>query len=128
MQFLKLSHTHFVANEEAKRRLQQMGEIQESIFIIGSPDMDAMKSESLPTIQEVKDYYEIAFDNYAISMFHPVTTEFDKMDLYAEAYFAALEESGCNYVIVYPNNDSGSDFILNKIKRLENNPRFKIFP
>src|SRR5438045_8741546 len=35
----KLSHTHFVANAEAKQRLLQMGECDESVYIIGSPDM-----------------------------------------------------------------------------------------
>src|SRR5215831_7001960 len=40
----KLSHTHFVANEEAKKRLIQMGELEESVFVIGSPDMDVMLS------------------------------------------------------------------------------------
>ncbi|MDB5248665.1 MAG: neuC [Segetibacter sp.] len=124
----KLSHTHFVANEEAKKRLQQMGEKSESIFVIGSPDMDAMKSDTLPSLEEVKKYYEIPFKNYAISLFHPVTTEFDEMDDYAEQYVKALEESGCNYIVIYPNNDNGSDFILSKIMRLKHKKRFRVFP
>lgn len=124
----KLSHTHFVANEEAKIRLVQMGERDESVFVIGSPDMDAMKSDTLPSIHEVKEYYEIPFDDYAISMFHPVTTEFTKMDKYAEDYVKALEESNCNFIAIYPNNDSGSDFILSQIRKLEGNKRFRVFP
>lgn len=124
----KLSHTHFVANEEAKIRLIQMGEKSESIYVIGSPDLDAMKSETLPSFAEVKQYYEIPFDDYAISMFHPVTTEFNKMDKYAEDYVKALDESGCNFIVIYPNNDSGSDFILSQIRKLEANPRFRVFP
>ena len=124
----KLSHTHFVANEEAKKRLRQMGEVSENIFVIGSPDMDAMMSDNLPSLDEVMSYYEIPFDNYAIAMFHPVTTEVGNMDLYAESFTAALEESACNYIVIYPNNDNGSGFILNKIKKLEQNPRFKLFP
>ncbi|GEO09934.1 UDP-N-acetylglucosamine 2-epimerase [Segetibacter aerophilus] len=124
----KLSHTHFVANDEAKARLMQMGEISESIFVIGSPDIDAMKKEVLPSIKEVKAYYEVPFDHYAISMFHPVTTEFNNMDKYAEEYVKALDESGCNFIVIYPNNDSGSDFILAQIRKLERNERFRIFP
>lgn len=124
----KLSHTHFVANDEAKNRLMQMGEIRESIFVVGSPDIDAMKSDSLPNISDVKKYYEIPFDEFAISMFHPVTTEFDSMDAYAEEYINALEESLHNYIIIYPNNDSGCDFIFTRIKKLESKKRFKIFP
>jgi UDP-N-acetylglucosamine 2-epimerase (hydrolysing) len=124
----KLSHTHFVANDEAKIRLIQMGEKSESIYVIGSPDLDAMKSETLPSFAEVKQYYEIPFEEYAISMFHPVTTEFNKMDKYAEDYVKALDESGCNFIVIYPNNDSGSDFILSQIRKLEANPRFRVFP
>src|SRR6476620_1800589 len=110
----KLSHTHFVANFEAKKRLMQMGECDESIYIIGSPDMDVMLSENLPSLEEVTDYYEIPFDEYAISIFHPVTTEIEGMDEYASSYVNAIHESGLNYVAIYPNNDVGSDFILSK--------------
>ena len=76
----KLSHTHFVANEKAKRRLMQMGELEQSIFVIGSPDMDIMFSDSLPGIEEVKRYYEIPYDKYGIVMYHPVTTEYDRIE------------------------------------------------
>jgi UDP-N-acetylglucosamine 2-epimerase (hydrolysing) len=124
----KLSHTHFVANDEAKKRLRQMGEIEDSIHVIGSPDMDAMMSDVLPSIDEVKNSYEIPFDDYAISIFHPVTTEVDDMDEYANNYITALERSNVNYIIIYPNNDKGSEFILNKVKRLADHPKFKVFP
>lgn len=124
----KLSHIHFVANKEAKERLIQMGENEESIYVIGSPDMDAMLSEELPTINEVKNNYEINFNEFAIAMFHPVTTEYDKMDEYATQFVSALEESNYNYVIIYPNNDKGSEFILNKIKKLEQHKNFRVFP
>ncbi|MDB5193822.1 MAG: UDP-N-acetyl-D-glucosamine 2-epimerase, UDP-hydrolyzing [Segetibacter sp.] len=124
----KLSHTHFVANDEAKRRLQQMGEKEESVYVIGSPDMDVMLSDTLPTWQEVAANYEVPFNDFAISMFHPVTTEVDNMDEYVENYIKALEESNTNYIVIYPNNDKGSDFILNKLKRLQNNRKFRLFP
>jgi UDP-N-acetylglucosamine 2-epimerase (hydrolysing) len=124
----KMSHIHFAAHDEAKQRLMQMGEIPSSIYVIGSPDMDAMLSDALPSFDEVKKSYEIKFDQYAISMFHPVTTEYEQMDLYAENYVEALLQSTGNYIVIYPNNDKGSEFILRKLKLLENNPRFKIFP
>ncbi|HRH61392.1 MAG TPA: UDP-N-acetylglucosamine 2-epimerase, partial [Chitinophagaceae bacterium] len=124
----KLSQTHFVANEDAQQRLLQMGELEESIFIIGSPDMDVMLSETLPSLDEVKRYYEIVFDEYAVSLFHPVTTEHENMAAYADEYFSALEQSALNYVLIYPNNDMGSEFILNRVKQLSNDRRFKIFP
>ena len=55
----KLSHIHFVASEEARNRLLQMGEQPSTIFVIGSPDIDVMLSGSLPSLNEVKSHYEI---------------------------------------------------------------------
>jgi UDP-N-acetylglucosamine 2-epimerase (hydrolysing) len=124
----KLSHVHFVAKEEAKKRLIQMGEIEESIFVIGSPDLDLMNSKNLPLLEEAKKYYNIEFKDYAIAMFHPVTTEYDKIQKYAKDFVDALIDSNFNYVVIYPNNDMGSIEILNEYKRLQNKQKFKLFP
>ena len=124
----KLSHIHFVANEEAFARLVQMGELASSIFIIGSPDMDIILSDKLPSLGEAKKRYEIPFDSYGISLFHPVTTESDQMEKYASDYFTALDNSSLNFVMLYPNNDKGSETIMNELKKRELNDRYRIFP
>jgi UDP-N-acetylglucosamine 2-epimerase (hydrolysing) len=124
----KLSHIHFVANDNAKKRLIQMGELEQSIFEIGSPDMDVMFSQNLPNLLEVKAYYQIPFDTYAIAMFHPVTTEIKDMAHHARQFVTALMASGRNYVVIYPNNDLGSSLILKAYERLKNQPNFKLFP
>jgi UDP-N-acetylglucosamine 2-epimerase (hydrolysing) len=55
----KLSHVHYVSNQEARNRLVQMGELPEAIAVIGSPDVDIMFSKNLPGLDEVKRYYDI---------------------------------------------------------------------
>jgi UDP-N-acetylglucosamine 2-epimerase (hydrolysing) len=124
----KMSHTHFVANEVAKKRLIQMGEDMNSIFVIGSPDVDAMLSDHLPEISSVKKYYEIPFTRYAVLLFHPVTTEADQMDGYAKNIVRAAIDSGLNYVVIYPNNDLGSSDIFRAYETLQTKQNFKLFP
>ncbi len=124
----KMSHVHFVSNEKAKERLVQMGELNESIFTIGSPDVDIMFANNLPSIEEVKRYYEIPYQDYAVVMFHPVTTEVSYMADYANNFVKALLLDTHNYVVIFPNNDLGSRVILDAYKLLDNNPRFRIFP
>lgn len=124
----KMSHVHFVSNQQAKKRLMQMGELSESVFTIGSPDVDIMFSDDLPNLETVKKYYEIEFDTYAVVMFHPVTTEAKFMQQYADDFVAALLEDYHNYVVIFPNNDLGSQTILNAYERLKGNPRFRVFP
>ena len=124
----KMSHIHFTSNEQAKKRLMQMGELEDSIFVIGSPDVDIMFSTTLPSISEAKAYYEIDFENYAVAMFHPVTTEVKDMAKYAEEFVSALLSDTHHYLVVFPNNDLGSKSILKAYERLKGNTRFRIFP
>ena len=124
----KMSHIHFVSNKQAKKRLLQMGELPESVFVIGSPDVDVMFSDTLPSLNEVKTHYDIAFSDYSVVMFHPVTTEATKMGKYASNLAKALLDSDKNYVVIYPNNDLGSKAILNAVKLLHANPKIRIFP
>ena len=50
----KFAHIHFVCTEEAKNRLIQLGEEKDRIFVIGSPDIDIMMSNTLPSLEEAK--------------------------------------------------------------------------
>jgi UDP-N-acetylglucosamine 2-epimerase (hydrolysing) len=124
----KMSHIHFVANEEASRRLLQLGERPETIHIIGSPDIDLMISSSLPDIGEVKRYYDIPFADYGVIIFHPVTTDLADTERSAQAIADAVLESGREHVVIYPNNDEGCELIFNAWKRLEGNKRIKLLP
>lgn len=124
----KFSHIHLVSNDEAKHRIIQLGEQDENIFVIGSPDIDIMLSEQLPTLNEVKDKYGIEFDNYGILMYHPVTTEVDKLPNNVQNLVDAVLDSNKNYVVIYPNNDEGSKLILEEYRRFENNPNIRVYP
>jgi UDP-N-acetylglucosamine 2-epimerase (hydrolysing) len=124
----KLSHAHFVANEEARARLVQMGEIPESIFVIGSPDIDVMLSDKLPGLSEAKSKYEIPFDEYAIFIYHPVTTESTQLQRNIDVVVDALHCSGMNYVVVYPNNDTGSQTLMDAVLPLAKDPHFRLLP
>ncbi|WP_197516692.1 UDP-N-acetylglucosamine 2-epimerase [Herbaspirillum seropedicae] len=124
----KLSHVHFVAHDAAKRRLIQLGELDESVYVIGSPDIDVMESSELPLIEQVRAQYEISFADHAVVLFHPVTTEVADLERQTRCMVDQLLQSGLNYVVIYPNNDTGSELIFREYARLENNPRFRIFP
>ncbi len=124
----KFAHIHMVCNEEAKQRLIQLGEEQKHIHVIGSPDIDIMMSENLPTLTAALEKYEIPFEDYGILMYHPVTTEYDVIGDKVKNLVDAALASGKNYIAVYPNNDLGSEIIMQEYKRLEGNARFRIFP
>ena len=124
----KLAHIHFVSREKNKLRLIQMGEKKDSIFVIGSPDIDVMLSDTLPSIDSVKSYYGINFSDYSIFIYHPVTNELDRLKHNISEVIAALIKSNKNYIVIKPNNDAGSHHIIDALQSINDLSNFKIFP
>ena len=124
----KLSHIHFVTDQMSKKRLTQLGEQPNSIFVIGSPDIDLMNPKYLEDLDFVKSYYEINFSNFAIAIFHPVTTELDNLEFDIESFCRAMIASKKNFVVIYPNNDEGSEAIMSAYKRFLTSDKFRVFP
>lgn len=123
----KLAHFHFVSNEQCKRRIIQLGELEENIYVIGSPDLNIMLSNNLPKIESVKEKYQINFKKYAILLYHPVITEIKYLQKNIETVINALQNSNLNFVIIYPNNDLGSDIIIDCYKK-NKSKKFKMIP
>lgn len=123
----KLANFHFVSNESSKKNLIQMGENANNIFIVGSPDIDIMVKNNYD-IDYIKKKYNINFENYAIMIYHPVISEIDFLKNKIKVLVDSIIESDRNYVVIYPNNDMGSDIILEEYKRLIGNDKIIMYP
>ena len=123
----KLCNIHFVTNKTAKKRLIQMGELRKNIFITGSPDVDVLLDDNLPSLDEAYKKYDIKFNSYGLAIFHPVTTDIHNLKLNIVTFVKALNKSKKNFILIFPNNDLGSKVILNEYKKIRNK-NIKIFP
>ncbi len=125
----KMAHLHLVANATARKRLMQMGENAHNIFVLGSPDIDVMAYGALPAADRVKRRYGIPYRHYGVLLFHPVVTELEELPRQAHTLTRALVDSGRDYVVIYPNNDPGTDVILDSYRvAFSKNPHFRILP
>lgn len=123
----KFSHIHLVCNESAKKRLIQLGEKKNYIHVIGSPDVDIMLSANLPTLEQAKERYEVDFEKYALMLYHPVTTEFNSLKKNIKSVINALIDSQKNFIVIYPNNDYGSEIIISELDRIRKKDHFRLF-
>lgn len=123
----KLAYGHFVSSEAAKRRVMALGEPEEAIHVIGSPELDFHSQPSGVTLDEVRKRYAIRFETFGICTFHPVTSEAADMGRQAYDLFGALELSGRSFVVILPNNDPGAEGILEVIETLPPD-RFRTIP
>ncbi|SQH71386.1 N-acetylneuraminic acid synthetase [Helicobacter mustelae] len=128
----KIAHLHFVAKEEAKTRLLQLGEKENHIFVIGSPDIDTMLSKNLPSLESIKEHYyqikQLKGEGYGIFLYHSVTTELENLESDISSCLQALKASKIPYIIIYPNNDPGSQTIIKHIHTLQDPEQFAVFP
>lgn len=123
----KLCSTHFVSSEGARQRVLALGEAPESVYNIGSPELDTHARPSGVGIDEVKARYAIPFADFGIAVFHPVTSEADTIGAQAASLFGRLEASGKCFVVIAPNNDPGTEDIFAVIEKLPRE-RFRLIP
>ena len=102
-----------------------MGENKKSIFNIGSPDIDIITKKKLPTINYVKKRYSINFNRYGILLWHPVTSKVFSIKKDTQKLINFIETLNKKIVVIYPNNDPGSNQIINIYNNLKNK-NFKV--
>jgi UDP-N-acetylglucosamine 2-epimerase (hydrolysing) len=123
----KLCSTHFVCSEAAKKRVLKLGEKENTVFNIGSPELDTHSQPSGVSIKEVRARYEIKFNDYGVVIFHPVVSEIDTIGDQAISLFNCLNRSHKNFVVILPNNDPGTDKIFLVLNQLPKD-RFQLIP
>lgn len=124
----KFAHVHLVANEQAAQHVIQLGEKETSVFEIGSPDIDIMMSDHLPTLETTRERYNIPFESFSLLLFHPVTTDIQRVKRDIEEVVQAIHRSDRSFIVIYPNNDEGNQYIFEAYESLQSLDRVRMYP
>lgn len=114
----KMSHLHFVAAEEYRRRVIQLGEHPERVFLVGGLGIDNIKKLSLldrPALEEALGF-KLGQKNLLIT-FHPATLENTAAADQMAELLAALESLDDTHLIfTMPNADTGGRALFDMIE------------
>lgn len=105
----KMSHLHFVAAEDYRRRVIQLGEHPDRVFLVGGLGIDAIKRVTLldRAALETSLDFKLGQKNLLIT-FHPVTLDGASSQRQMSELLAALEElTDTNLIFTMPNADTG---------------------
>ena len=120
----KMSHFHLVSTNEYAARVCQMGEEEWRVRVVGAPGLDELDELVTFNLQDL--CRETGLDlskGFHLLSYHPVTLEFDGLDVQINAVLEVLGTMPLPTVITYPNADIGSQKIITKINRYaSNNP------
>ena len=104
----KMSHLHFVTNEESGCRVRQLGENPRHIYNVGSPGIDRIMSLKLMNRFQLEKSLQFSFfkKNLLIT-FHPVTLAGQSTSLHFKELLEALHDLGSEIGLIFtrPNAD-----------------------
>ena len=114
----KLSHIHFVASEEYKNRVIQLGEEPKNVFLVGGLGVDAIKSAKLLNRTELEDSLNLKFRKKNILVtFHPVTLEDSTSGYQMKELLKALSQlNDTTIIFTMPNADVDGKILFSLIE------------
>jgi len=114
----KMSHYHFVLLDRYKKRLLQLGEEEWRIKTIGMHELKYLKKIKPIGKNELKTFFKFNFENtYILMTFHPVTLELKDLKYQLNSLTDAINMTGLNVIITYPNADPKHGSIIKYIKK-----------
>jgi GDP/UDP-N,N'-diacetylbacillosamine 2-epimerase (hydrolysing) len=114
----KMSSIHFVATEEYKKRVIQLGENPNTVHLVGGLGVDAIKELKLLNKDEIEQTLGIKFANKSLLVtFHPATLEDQAPAEQISELLAALSDRpDTTLIFTMPNADTGGLEIMEQIK------------
>lgn len=108
----KMSHLHFVASEEYRNRVIQLGENPSDVVNVGGLGVDAILKTQLLTRKELSEQLQIG-PRYLLITYHPETLSSTSTKSQMEELFSALMmlERNISFLFTYPNADSNGRVI-----------------
>jgi GDP/UDP-N,N'-diacetylbacillosamine 2-epimerase (hydrolysing) len=113
----KMSHLHFVATEEYRRRVIQLGESPERVFCVGGMGVDAISKMTLLSREVLQNELNFEFgDRCLMVTFHPVTLEHASAESQMVELLRALEATNdASFIFTMPNADTEGRVIFSMI-------------
>jgi UDP-hydrolysing UDP-N-acetyl-D-glucosamine 2-epimerase len=113
----KMSHLHFVALEEYRRRVIQMGEEPWRVTVSGEPGLDNITTVPQLSLAELETRIGMTLEPAPLLVtFHPATLELGQIEMQTTELLAALDTVGMSVVFTAPNADTESRIVATRIQ------------
>lgn len=125
----KMSNVHFVASDDYKKRILQMGEDPSKVFTVGSPGNDNIASMQFLDLDELERELGFSLGNkFFLVTYHPVTIQSATQTDAIKILFHALDRFP-EYKIIFTkaNSDAGGRRINQLIDVYTNENKHRVF-
>ncbi len=125
----KLAHLHLAATPAAAERIARLGEPADRIRMVGSPGIDSIVAEPLPTAAEVRELAGLpAKGPFALLLLHPAGLGDAGEAAAAEEVCQGIVNADVTAVCLGPNADAGRDAIWGALRDFSSRRNWPICP
>jgi len=122
------SDIHFPANRTCAKRVIDLGANPREVFIVGAPDLDAIRKKEFAPPEEVARDFDVDLDECMILVSqHPVTSEVHEAGAQMRETMEAIRKLGLQTIVTYANADAGGRMMIKVITEYEHLPFVKIY-
>ena len=126
----KMSHLHFVATDEYRSRVIQLGENPKNVYLVGGLGIDSIKNLPLLSRGALEGQLGIEFGAKSLLItFHPVTLDVESPENQMKELLAALTQlKDTTLIFTMPNADTGGHVLIKMIEEfVSQNENAKVF-
>ena len=126
----KMSHLHFVATDEYRSRVLQLGENPKNVYLVGGVGIDSIKNLPLLSKEDFENQLGIKLDTKSLLItFHPVTLDSESPEQQMKELLAALSHlHDTTLIFTMPNADTGGRVLIDMIEKfVGQNKNAKVF-
>jgi UDP-hydrolysing UDP-N-acetyl-D-glucosamine 2-epimerase len=122
----KMSWLHFVSNVTSRKRVIQLGEDPNRVFLVGSLSIDRLKNTELLSKSLIEKEMKFKFNKKNILItYHPVTLEKNtSASQFKEILLAVSKLKNTKLIFTYPNSDSNGKIIIKMINEFVSSKNF----
>lgn len=114
----RFTHIHFASGPDAAERLRRSGEEEHRIYMTGAPQLDELVNGDYAPAEEIAAQFGVKpGEPLLLVVQHPVTEEFGDGLRQMEETLEAVCELAYPTVLIFPNNDAGSEDVRLMIER-----------
>lgn len=126
----KFAHIHFPATQKCYERIKLMGEEEWRINMVGAIALDMIYKLRANLFSREDICEKLKFNSsekIILCIQHPYTLKPEIAGEHMKLTLKILKDLNLQTIIIYPNNDPGSNLIIKEIKSIKKVSNFKIF-
>jgi UDP-N-acetylglucosamine 2-epimerase (non-hydrolysing)/GDP/UDP-N,N'-diacetylbacillosamine 2-epimerase (hydrolysing) len=125
----KFAHLHFAVSKQSGNNIRKLGEEAWRINVVGAPGIDDLASMEYVSREKLAKELNLDLNQkWFLVLQHPAPLDGVSVESQIEPTLAALNSISGEKIAIFPNTDTGSQIIIEKLSRQKSSHDWHVYP